>query len=597
MRGRLADAIMGLNELFLAPGFAGAITRTPVRATYERKSMRHPGGSRRIPMVSSDGRGRQPALALLGAVLILSFLWASSGSVAAAPLSVRASPQGLSASGSTLAVARAGGAALYDAAGKPAAELPGGTALRVTGRTADNQWFFGATRAGATGWVNASQLVIFGVKDVPVREGFTPPAADGAAAAPGAAVTPAAVSAQPGSSGAAGSQAVVTSARALNVRSGPGTGYTVVGSLQPGAQVMAVARNAAADWIQIARPDLPGKPGWVSAGYLTLEGRAGDLPVAASTTAAPVSAPSASTSTSTSASAAGLTGQLVFQGQSGGKIYLYDLASGALRTLTTGADPAISPDGKTVAFWRGEGSATALYLLDIDGGSERRILTRTEPLRSPTWSPDGTEIAFSHVVGKRKCRYVAYGVCLPDTFPYNLMFDLQETDTWGLARVDREGGGYRDLAAATDALTPDWSDHGIVYGGAGIQVAQDLSDKSENRAVLAEYRYQDPAAQPGGDRIVFHSLEKDHWEIFAANLDGSNVTALTRPATTLVTPLPHNVAPAWSPDGRHIVFLSNRTGQWRLWVMNPDGSDQRMLPVEAPINYRYQAEQAVNWGK
>ena len=80
-------------------------------------------------------------------------------------------------------------------------------------------------------------------------------------------------------------------------------------------------------------------------------------------------------------------------------------------------------------------------------------------------------------------------------------------------------------------------------------------------------------------------------------LDGSNVTALTRPATTLVTPLPHNVAPAWSPDGRHIVFLSNRTGQWRLWVMNPDGSDQRMLPVEAPINYRYQAEQAVNWGK
>ena len=53
-----------------------------------------------------------------------------------------------------------------------------------------------------------------------------------------------------------------------------------------------------------------------------------------------------------------------------------------------------------------------------------------------------------------------------------------------------------------------------------------------------EYRYQDPAAQPGGDRIVFHSLEKDHWEIFTANTNGSNVTALTRPATTLYTPLP-----------------------------------------------------------
>ena len=115
--------------------------------------------------------------------------------------------------------------------------------------------------------------------------------------------------------------------------------------------------------------------------------------------------------------------------------------------------------------------------------------------------------------------------------------------------------------------------------------------------MLGEYRYQDPAAQPGGDRIVFHSLEKDHWEIFTANTDGSNVTALTRPATTLYTPLPHNVAPVWSPDGQHIVFLSNRTGQWKFWVMNPDGSDQRQLPIDVPIEYNYQAEQVVSWGK
>lgn len=293
----------------------------------------------------------------------------------------------------------------------------------------------------------------------------------------------------------------------------------------------------------------------------------------------------------------GLTGRLVFQERSGGKIYAYDLASGVLQPLTTGADPAISPDGRTVAFWRGEGSAHALYLIDADGSNERRILTRNESLRSPTWSPDGTKIAFSHVVGQGRCRDVGYGICMPDTFPYNRMFPLRTMDKWGLALVDRDGGSYRDLDAVANAFSPEWSDRGIFYGGSGIQVTQESSARDQNRVVLSEYRYQDPAMQPGGDRVVFHSLEKDHWEIFTAHADGSAVRALTRPETTLVTPLPHNVAPAWSPDGQHIVFLSNRAGQWKLWVMNSDGSNQRSLAVDVPIEYNYQAEQVVSWGK
>ena len=317
----------------------------------------------------------------------------------------------------------------------------------------------------------------------------------------------------------------------------------------------------------------------------------------------PVAAPAAGAASArsacnlASASVAGLTGKLVFQERSGGKIYVYDLANGSQRVLTTGADPALSPDSRTVAFWRENGGEHDLYLIDIDGTNERRIFTSGKPLRAPAWSPDGSKIVFSRVNGERRCRDVGYNICMPDTFPYNRMFPLRTMDQWGLARVDRDGGSYQDLAAVANALTPDWAERGIFYGGSGLQVTQDVSDESQNRAVLGEYRYQDPAAQPGGDRLVFHSLEKDHWEIYTANMDGSNVTALTRPATTLYTPLPHNVAPVWSPDGQHIVFLSNRTGQWKFWVMNPDGSGQRQLPVDVPIEYNYQAEQVVSWGK
>jgi uncharacterized protein YraI len=535
--------------------------------------------SRVGPGVGMRGRSLLPLA--FSAFLIAFLICVSVGSSAAGSVSPAAPAQGHRASGTTLAVARGGGASLYDDAGQPLLELAAGAPLRVDGRTSDNRWFHGAARDGTTGWASADALVIFGVNNVPVQAGFSGPAPK----------TPPAVT-----SGAATAAttlpAMVASETRLNVRSGPGTGYSVISTVAPDAALTATARNAVGDWIRVQQAALPGGFGWVSASFIELKGDAGALPVAT----APAK-PTAAQPAAKAAAVTGLTGKLVFQERSGGRFYVYDLATGSQRVLTTGADPALSPDSRTVAFWRENGGDHSLYLIDIDGANERRIFTGGKPLRAPAWSPDGSKLAFSHVNGEYRCRDVGYNICMPDTFPYNRMFPLKILDQWGLARVDRDGGSYQDLAAVANALTPDWTEQGIFYGGSGLQVTQDVSDESQNRVVLGAFRYQDPAAQPGGDRIVFHSLEKDHWEIYTANTDGSNVTALTRPTTTLYTPLPHNVAPAWSPDGQHIVFLSNRTGKWKFWVMNPDGSGQRQLPVDVPIEYNYQAEQVVSWGK
>jgi Tol biopolymer transport system component len=173
-----------------------------------------------------------------------------------------------------------------------------------------------------------------------------------------------------------------------------------------------------------------------------------------------------------------------------------------------------------------------------------------------------------------------------------------------LARVDINGQNYQDLAVLDRARAPDWNVGGIVYQSpAGIQMTQDVPGATSQLVffnITKQYEL-DPDWQPGAGRVIFQRREASHWEIYSVNPDGSGLTALTRPTFTLVDQIPTNVAPAWSPDGRHIVFLSNRAPNheaawWNVWVMNADGSNQRRLPIELDFTYTFVQEQMLDWG-
>jgi Tol biopolymer transport system component len=76
------------------------------------------------------------------------------------------------------------------------------------------------------------------------------------------------------------------------------------------------------------------------------------------------------------------------------------------------------------------------------------------------------------------------------------------------------------------------------------------------------------AAFPGHNgKIAFQSHRDGNYEIYTMNADGTNQTSISNNAAD-------DELPAWSPDGNKIAFASNRDGNYDIYVMNSDGSDQ-----------------------
>ncbi len=548
-----------------------------------------------------------------------------------------------------IVVAGGYGASLYTPAGTHLVDATAGDRLIATARSADDQWLLVRTAEEQRGWTARTALIIFDRMALPVAEVDVALLAAAATAEP--TVVPVAATAamptdtmapvtpitttgtttdaipvattdmvQMAAPATASIMALVrTGSARLNVRSGPGVNYPLVDRVATGATLAVIARNSDQSWLQVERPDLAGGFGWVATQFVAVTEPLSELPVVdtinsdVATIATPQdnlpSAPAMTesadrSSTAPSAQPAGLQGKLVFLDRNGGDIYLYNLQSGALQRLTSGFDPSLSPDGTQVAFTRG-GGESGLYLINADGSNEHKIFGERELLRSPKWSPDGRWIVFSRGDEFNKC-YINKdtGECLRFTPFVTEGLDTGKDHIRKLARVDRNGENYRDLAVVPEAFTPDWSSAGVVYqSAAGLQITQDTPEDN-NRLLYFDIRrqyHQDPDWQPGGGRIVFQQRQGSHYEIFGINPDGAGLGGLTRPATTLVDQMPSNVSPAWSPDGQSIVFLSNRTaaneaGAWRLWVMNADGSNQRPLPVTVPLHYDYVLEQMVDWG-
>jgi Tol biopolymer transport system component len=203
-------------------------------------------------------------------------------------------------------------------------------------------------------------------------------------------------------------------------------------------------------------------------------------------------------------------------------IYTMNADGSGLRSLTQrglNGRPSWSPGGTLIAFSTLQyGKQATVSVMAANGSRVRKVMStplpakgRGQGLDSPTFSPDGKRIAFVWIKKSGSAIFT----------------------------MKASGGGLKQV-------TP-WQKTG-------------LADKID--------------WSPDGSRIAFSSPEFGERRggissnVFTVRPNGSGLVKLTNSAGGKI----NNGLDSWSPDGKKIAFVSNRTGKYEIYVMNANGS-------------------------
>lgn len=237
-----------------------------------------------------------------------------------------------------------------------------------------------------------------------------------------------------------------------------------------------------------------------------------------------------------------------------------------------------------------------IYVIDSDGENLRRVTDEASLVESPTWSPDGTKIAYASwangqprifetelATGSRTMIPEVRGsgdyitpAYHPDgrTLAFAVLGRGGQSGifTYDIARdcclTYLSGGQWYDLSPT---YSPDgrWLAFNTLRFGDAVPQIMLMPAQGGEAETLSPYQYgsggyyTSPDWAPHGDRVAFHGrIERGRYHILVANLeDGGRVLRQ-------LTSEGNNEDPSWAPDGRHIVFVGERSWGYGLFVVD-----------------------------
>lgn len=218
-------------------------------------------------------------------------------------------------------------------------------------------------------------------------------------------------------------------------------------------------------------------------------------------------------------------------------------------------DPSLSPDGCRMVYGAVFEGHEQLFTMNADGSGEKLLTRDAADHEDPAWSPDGKRIAFVLIAGGHE----------------------------RIAVMKADGGDVAEITPSSmRAIHPGWSAdsrrimfctdddlHPPKKNAADIDMV-DLKTGKISRLITGGVNTYG-SWSPDMKQIVYrHMIGAMDSEVYLADADGSHVRNLT-----------HHPAfdgwPAWSPDGKRIVFASNRRARYQIYVMNRDGGKPALV--------------------
>lgn len=242
--------------------------------------------------------------------------------------------------------------------------------------------------------------------------------------------------------------------------------------------------------------------------------------------------------------------------------------------------PTMQPTGGWIAFSRSSEGPSAIWLQKTTGGLPRPLALTNADDRWPTWTASGDELFFHRLVDR------GTGIAVYDRDTERTSVVVGEGEGPDAASFDPTGShivyaAYRDgqrvlriraLAGGPsqtldtgpgEAAFPRWSPDGRriaflsrVHDRWGIAVVPSAGGAVERLTGELRGVYGPIDWSPDGRRIVFHGATAPfESDIFTVDLHSLAVTPFTHDSW-------FDEAPAWTPDGRSVLFMSTRGGNW-----------------------------------